>query len=47
LSFWVVLAGAGMATVVERWAPPPDDNLWIPVVAGLAMAAVNWLMCSV
>jgi dolichol kinase len=47
LSFWVVLAGTGMATVVERWAPPPDDNLWIPVVAGLAMAAVNWLMCSV
>jgi dolichol kinase len=47
LSLWPVLIGAGVATAVERWAPPPDDNLWIPVLAGLAMASVQWLMYSV
>jgi dolichol kinase len=47
LSPWVVLAGAGVATAVERWAPPPDDNVWIPVLAGLTMAASQWLMYSV
>lgn len=47
LSLWAVLIGAGVATVVERWAPPPDDNLWIPILAGLAMAAVEGLMYSV
>jgi dolichol kinase len=47
LSPWVVLAGAGVATLVERWTPPPDDNVWIPVLAGLTMAAIQWLMYSV
>jgi dolichol kinase len=47
LSLWAVLVGAGVATAVERWTPPPDDNVWIPVLSGLSMAAVQWLMYSV
>jgi dolichol kinase len=47
LNPWSVMMGAGVATAVERWAPLPDDNLWISVLAGLAMAAVEWLMNSV
>ena len=47
LSIWVVLAGAGMATIVERWAPPPDDNVWIPVLSGLTMTTIQWLMYNV
>jgi dolichol kinase len=39
-----VLAGAVTATVVERWSPPPDDNIWIPVLGGLAMAGMEFLL---
>jgi dolichol kinase len=35
-----VLAGAVVATLVERWSPPPDDNVWMPVLSGLAV----WLI---
>jgi len=38
LSPWAALVGAGVATIVERWSPPPDDNLWMPVLSGLATA---------
>ena len=41
LSPWAVLAGAVTATLVERWSPPPDDNLWIPLLSGLVMALVQ------
>ena len=37
LSLSSVLVGAVAATAVERWSPPPDDNLWMPVVGGLAI----------
>ncbi len=37
------LSGAVVATLVERWPPPPDDNLWMPLLSGLAMRAVQWL----
>jgi dolichol kinase len=44
---WVALTGAVVATLVERWSPPPDDNLWVPLLSGLAMIlgqsiAVRW-----
>jgi dolichol kinase len=35
------LAGAMVAAVVERWPPPPDDNVWLPILAGLAMWIVQ------
>ena len=41
LSPWSVGAGALVATAVERWSPPPDDNLWMPVLSGLAMALIQ------
>ena len=44
LDVWVVLVGAVVATLVERWPPPPDDNLWMPVLSGLTMAVVQWLV---
>ncbi len=37
LSPLVALTGAVVATLVERWSPPPDDNVWLPIVVGLAM----------
>jgi dolichol kinase len=37
------LAGALVATFVERWSPPPDDNFWIPILSGGAMAVVETL----
>ena len=37
----VALAGATVATLVERWSPPPDDNVWLPIFAGLAMWVVQ------
>jgi dolichol kinase len=43
LSPWAVLAGAIVATLVERWSPPPDDNVWIPILSGLAILAVQRL----
>jgi dolichol kinase len=39
----VALAGAIVATLVERWSPPPDDNLWMPLLSGLSMATAQWL----
>jgi dolichol kinase len=44
LSLGAVVAGAIVATLVERWSPPPDDNVWIPVLSGLAVAVVEWSM---
>ena len=37
------LAGVLVATAVERWSPPPDDNLWMPILSGLASAVVQKL----
>lgn len=44
LSPWAAAAGAITATVTERWSPPPDDNLWIPVLSGLVMAAIQLVL---
>lgn len=44
LSPWSALAGAIVATAVERWSPPPDDNLWMPLVSGLAIVGVQLLV---
>ena len=44
LSPWAVLTGAVVATMVERWSPPPDDNLWMATLSGLAMGLVEWLV---
>lgn len=44
LAPWTVVAGAVAATLVERWSPPPDDNVWMPVVSAGVMAAVQWLI---
>ncbi|MBN1661839.1 MAG: hypothetical protein JXA93_25820 [Anaerolineae bacterium] len=41
LSPWAAVAGAVVATAVERWSPPPDDNLWMPLTSALAIAAVQ------
>jgi len=41
LSPWAALAGAVVATLIERWPPPPDDNVWIPILSGLAVALVQ------
>ncbi len=41
---WPVLAGAAVATAVERWSPPPDDNLWMPLVSGAVMLTLQWLL---
>jgi dolichol kinase len=41
---WAAFAGALVATLIERWSPPPDDNVWMPVLSGLAVAAVQrWI----
>jgi dolichol kinase len=42
------LTGAVVATLVERWSPPPDDNVWLPIVAGLAiwvLQRLTWYLC--
>ena len=44
LSPWTVLAGAMAGTLVERWSPPPNDNVWLPVLSGLAMLVMEWLI---
>jgi dolichol kinase len=44
LSPWSALVGAVVATAVERWSPPPDDNVWMPLLSGLAIAVVQWLL---
>jgi dolichol kinase len=41
LSTWAVAVGAIVATLVERWPPPPDDNLWMPILSGLAILLVQ------
>lgn len=40
----VALSGAVVATAVERWSPPPDDNVWMPILSGLACAATQALI---
>jgi dolichol kinase len=44
LSPWTVLVGALVATLVERRSPPPNDNVWMPALSGLAMLAVQRLV---
>ena len=44
LSPWAVLLGAVVATLVERWSPPPNDNVWMPVASGFAIAVAQWLI---
>ena len=44
LSPWAVLLGAVVATLVERWSPPPNDNLWVPIFSGLGIAMTEWLI---
>jgi dolichol kinase len=44
LSLWAVLTGAIVATLVERWSPPPDDNVWMPILSGLATSLIQWLV---
>ena len=39
-----VLLGAVVATLIERWSPPPDDNLWMPILSGLGMVATEMLI---
>ena len=39
-----VLIGALVATLLERWSPPPNDNLWIPLLSGLVMEAIQRLL---
>ena len=46
LNPWTVLAGAAVATLVERWSPPPNDNVWIPALSGLAMLAIQSLIAG-
>jgi dolichol kinase len=40
---WAAGVGAIVATLVERRPPPPDDNVWMPLLGGLAIAALEWL----
>jgi dolichol kinase len=41
---YTVLTGAIVATAVERWSPPPDDNVWMPVLSGMSMAILQrWI----
>jgi dolichol kinase len=44
LNHWAVLTGALVATLVERWSPPPDDNVWIPILSGAAVLAVQYMI---
>ena len=37
----VALTGVIVATLAERWSPPPDDNVWLPILTGLAMWVVQ------
>jgi dolichol kinase len=40
---WPALAGALVATLVERWSPPPDDNVWMPLLGALAIGVAGWV----
>lgn len=44
LNPWSALVGAVVATVVEHWSPPPDDNVWMPILSGLATAVTGGLI---
>ena len=44
LSPWAAFVGAVIATLVERWSPPPNDNLWMPVLSGLGITVAQWLI---
>lgn len=44
LSPWAAAAGALAATIVERWPPPPDDNVWMPLAGGFVISAIGWLL---
>lgn len=44
LPLWVAVVGAAVATLAERWSWPPDDNVWIPVLSGLATWGVPALL---
>ena len=44
LSPLVALTGAVVATLAERWSPPPDDNVWVPILAGLVMWVTQWMV---
>lgn len=46
VALWSSLAGAMAATLVERWSPPPDDNVWIPVISGGAFWLVRLFVGS-
>jgi dolichol kinase len=39
-----VVAGAVVATLVERRSPPPDDNVWMPLFGGLTIVVMEWLI---
>lgn len=43
LDRWSAFAGALVATLVERWSPPPDDNIWMPILGALAIVVTGWL----
>jgi dolichol kinase len=38
------VVGAVVATLAERWPLPPDDNVWMPVLGGAAIVAVQILL---
>jgi len=40
---WSALGGALVATLIERWSPPPDDNVWMPLLGALAIVVTGWL----
>ncbi len=44
MPLWPALAGAALATLVERWSPPPDDNFWVPFLSAAVMLAIQWLL---
>jgi dolichol kinase len=44
LNPWAALAGAVVATLFERWSPPPDDNVWMPILSGFSIVLVQWLL---
>ena len=44
LSPWAACLGAVIATLVERWSPPPNDNLWMPLLSGLGVTLTQLLV---
>ena len=43
LSPMAAFLGAAVATLVERWSPPPNDNLWMPLLSGLSIVLAQLL----